>query len=557
MNPKKKLTFAALILLAGVLSACGGASAPSQSSDVTPDQSATTATESETKTSEESVPSETSETEEPVSSETESESGEVESSETVPVSSSGDLDPWVNYAEDLYCKLKLDYKDRSFWTDGIEKVTLHATIDGDTAHFMTSTGAILKSRFYGIDTPESTGAVQPYGKQASKYTSETLVEASEKGTIVVSSAQDDYGLPNADSTGSRYVSLIWVNPTEKNAPFDRLMLLNLMVVEYGYSWVKSVNSMPDYAPIFYAAENQAKAYKLKLHSGEKDPYYNYGDYEDVSLLDIKQEVVAYLKDNNHKISYDNQKVRVQGTVAGFANHIIYIEDFCFYYKKEYNEEGELISQTPIFKSTGEENVDLQVIPGETGEYAGLNIFATMSSIPSKFTTVGNFIQVCGLALDSQFGFQVTDCKFKTIAYDENDAQLLIKAADNTDIHALKTFEYTAAELSEICKTNNYESLNCRVNVTTPTTITSSFDAESGAIYLYSNERWSVYFNFTFKPYPNDTSISWNSGANFHGHQFLFQGVLAIHTTQAGKNLLYMYPGKTSDITWVDTDQPAE
>ena len=297
MNPKKKLTFAALILLAGVLSACGGASAPSQSSDVTPDQSATTATESETKTSEESVPSETSETEEPVSSETESESGEVESSETVPVSSSGDLDPWVNYAEDLYCKLKLDYKDRSFWTDGIEKVTLHATIDGDTAHFMTSTGAILKSRFYGIDTPESTGAVQPYGKQASKYTSETLVEASEKGTIVVSSAQDDYGLPNADSTGSRYVSLIWVNPTEKNAPFDRLMLLNLMVVEYGYSWVKSVNSMPDFAPIFYAAENQAKAYKLKLHSGEKDPYYNYGDYEDVSLLDIKQEVVAYLKDN--------------------------------------------------------------------------------------------------------------------------------------------------------------------------------------------------------------------------------------------------------------------
>ena len=575
MKPKKKILFAFGLFASCVLASCGPASSSSLSSDKASGTSVTqqgsenaTATAAEivdksgstddsfeaSKGSDEASKGTIDASEESVDPIISSE--EINTSEEKPVGSIGDAN-WINYAETFQCQLTLDYEGHSFWTDGIEKVTLHATIDGDTAHFMTSTGDILKSRFYGIDTPESTGAVQPYGKQASKYTSGVLEEAGQNGTIVVSSAQLDYGKPNADSTGSRYVSLIWVNPTVKNAPYDQLMLLNLMVVEYGYSWVKSVNSMPDYAPIFYAAESQAKAYMLKLHSGEKDPYFNYGDYKDVSLLDIKEEVVAYLRDNTHKIAYDNEKVRVQGTVAGFANHIIYIEDFCFYYRKEYNDEGELISQTPIFKSTGEENTDLVVIPGETGEYAGLNIFAGMSSIPSKFTRVGNFIQVCGLALDSQFGFQVTDGKFKSVAYDDNDAKLLLKAEDNTDEHALKTFQYTSAELSAICRANNYESLNCRVEVTDATTVTSSFDSDSGATYLYSNEAWSVYFTFIYKPYPDDSSVSWTSGEKFHNHQFRFSGVLAIHTTQAGKNLLYMYPGKNSDIVWVDTDRPVE
>ncbi len=458
----------------------------------------------------------------------------------------GDAD-WVYYAEDLHCKLNLDYSGHSFWTDGIEKVTLSSAIDGDTAHFKTSTGELLKCRFYGIDTPESTGQVQEYGKQASNFTKEKLEKAASKGTIVVSTAQSGYGEPKADSTGSRYVSLIWINETVKDAPKDQLVLLNLEIVEYGYSWVKAVSDMPDYAPVFYDAEAQAKSYKLKLHSGEPDPLFNYGDYEDVSLLDIKEEVVACLGDDTRENAYNNAKVRVQGTVAGYANNIIYIEDFCFYYRTL--EDG---SEEPYNIKTGEANPDYLVIEGETGEYAGLNIFKGMSSIPSKFTTMGNYIQVCGLALDSQFGFQVTDGSFKTLAYDDNDAKVLIKAEDNVDEHALKTFEYTAAELSEICKANNYESLNCRVQLTTPAKVTSGLDADSGAIYLYFSEyKWSVYLKFTYKPYPDDTAVSWTSYEKFVDHEFIFSGVLAIHQTQSGKNLLYMYPGSSADIVLQD------
>ena len=536
---KKKSIFVTA-LLAMMLASCGGGS----SSSVAPASS-----------------SESSE--EPSSSATTSAQGE---------KSPGDAN-WIYYAENLHCKLALDYVGHSFWTDGIEKVTLSSAIDGDTAHFQTSTGELLKSRFYGIDTPESTGQVQPYGKQASNFTKERLEKAAAKGTIVVSTAQDGYGVPKADSTGSRYVSLIWIHETVKNAPFDQLTLLNLQIVEYGYSWVKAVSDMPEYAPVFYAAEAQAKDYKLKLFSGEDDPYFNYGDYEDVSLLDIKEEVVACLGDPERENAFNNAKVRVQGTVAGYANNIIYIEDFCFYYRQKTNDKGQPLyydngeevtystdeSGNPLEpvqetynKTTGEANPDRLVVEGQTGEYAGLNIFKGMSSIPSKFYTLGNYIQVCGLALDSQFGFQVTDGSFKTLAYDDNDAKVLILAADNTDEHALKTFSYTADELSEICKANNYESLNCRVQITTKAKVTGGFNADSGAIYLYLDAyKWSVYLKFTYKPYPDDTAVSWTKFEQFVDHEFIFSGVLAIHQTQAGKNLLYMYPGTSSDIVLQD------
>ena len=207
------------------------------------------------------------------------------------------------------------------------------------------------------------------------------------------------------------------------------------------------------------------------------------------------------------------------------------------------------------KKTGEPNPDKVMIVGETGEYAGLNIFKGMSSIPSKFTTVGNFIQVCGLALDSQFGFQVTDGSFKTLAYDDHDAQVLLYADENVDEHALKTFEYTADEISAICKGNNYESLNCRVQVTTDITITDFLDADSGAIYLYTTIGVSVYLKFTYKPYPNNKTISWTTGERFVGHKFIFSGVLAIHETQKGKKLLYLYPGSSADIVWQDVVEP--
>lgn len=449
---------------------------------------------------------------------------------------------WIYYAEDLQCKLTLDYTGHSFWTDGIEQVTLAQTVDGDTAHFNTTSTdsngeTYLKARFYGIDTPESTGQVQPYGKKASAYTKSILTEANANGTIVVSSAQSSYGTPNPDSTGSRYVSLIWVSLDTKNAPYDELVLLNLMIVEYGYSWVKNVADMPDYANTFYAAETQATNYKLNLFSGEDDPDYNYGDYEDVSLLDLKNEVVATLEDPTHVNAYNNEKVRVQGTVAGYANNIIYLEDFCFYYDEDGN---------PVDKD-GNPNDDERVEVGVTGEYAGINIFAGMSAISSNYTTVGNYIQVAGLGLESEsYGFQITSASFKTIPVDDNDAQLLIEAADNTDYHALHVFEYTAAELDQVIASNNYESLNCAVKVTDAISITDGYDGSSGT-YLYSSHRWSVYYTFTYSPYGSGSGTTWQSYKDLVGNDYYFSGVLGLHYASSGSIFMYLYPRESSDI----------
>ena len=235
-----------------------------------------------------------------------------------PGPDSGNSGPqWIDYVNNGSIKLEYDYVNRDFYKDGIGQVSLKTAIDGDTAHFApdvtTTSRENIKARFFGVDTPESTGKVQPYGRPASNFTKEKLLNADENGTIVVSSAQDGYGLPNPDSTGERYVSLIWIHETKKNAPFDELVLLNLWIVQEGLSWVKNVGDMPQYVDTFYAAEDQAEAFKKNLFSGEDDPSYNYGDYEDVSLLDIKKELEKTLQDPNYVNPYDNMKIRVVGT----------------------------------------------------------------------------------------------------------------------------------------------------------------------------------------------------------------------------------------------------
>ena len=76
---------------------------------------------------------------------------------------------WVDYTQSAAVRLSLDYKGRDFYKDGIGQVKLYQSIDGDTAHFTTTT-TTLKARFFGIDTPESTGKVQEWGVPASNFT---------------------------------------------------------------------------------------------------------------------------------------------------------------------------------------------------------------------------------------------------------------------------------------------------------------------------------------------------------------------------------------------------
>lgn len=60
-----------------------------------------------------------------------------------------------------------------------EQVTLSKPVDGDTAHFLVN-GEDITVRFLAIDTPETVKpgvAVQPFGKEASEFTSQALKNA--------------------------------------------------------------------------------------------------------------------------------------------------------------------------------------------------------------------------------------------------------------------------------------------------------------------------------------------------------------------------------------------
>ena len=451
---------------------------------------------------------------------------------------------WVDYAATGNCKLSLDYNNRDFYTDGIGQFTLKTAIDGDTAHFTPKVdkGGIgtMKARFYGIDTPESTGKVQEWGKPASKYTKKMLEEADANGTIVVSSAQDTYGAPEPDSTGSRYVSLVWINLSKKNAPKEELQLLNLMIVQDGLSWVKNVQSMPQYMDTFYAAQRQAEEYKLNMHSGQPDPDFNYGDYDDASLLDIKHEIQKSLDDPDHQNEFDGKKIRIQGTVSGFINHILYLQDYVLY-----------------------DNDD----PSQGGEYCGINIFVGMSDISSKYTKINTYLQVCGLAQYTEnYGFQVTDTQGRFpvgSATSESDAVILYTPAQNEETeHNISIRDYTLEELNNVAKATkpyNLDTLNCRTRLVdadgNPLKLKVNrvfvSDSTSKEVTLYfEGAEFNCYIPFNYKGDPDRPTYRWVLESDFLDQYFTLVGAYVLHKTTSGKITFQIIPNGSSDLVWV-------
>lgn len=435
----------------------------------------------------------------------------------------------VDYVNGDTVRLSLEYKGHSFLKDGVGQVSLKTAIDGDTAHFNDENGELIKCRFYGIDTPESTGKIQPYGKAASNFTKEKLENADENGTIVISVPSTEYTLPSHDSTGSRYLALIWINETVKNCDKSELVLLNLMLVQEGYSEVKNANEMPSFEDTFRAAWTQAQNEKLNLFSGEDDPLFNYGDYEDTSLLDMKIEVenqiAAAEKGESYTNKYDGANVRVVGTVAGFANHILYLQNF---YSKE---NGARVDE---------------------GEYAGICIYTGMSSIPSKYTKINTYIQVCGVASDSEnFGFQISGASFPSFSASENDAKVLISPDDNTDEFKLYEFNKSLDEIN----ISNLDALYSNVNIEEKVVITGGYESDSKVALYFEDENGkdfglTIYMTFIYKPDETNPSLQWTNVEDFVGKTFTLSGILAPRKLSSGKYTVQILPRSSADFVLV-------
>ena len=184
-----------------------------------------------------------------------------------------------------------------------EIVTVKNFVDGDTVHFNSVNGknGVLKARFLGVDTPESTGKVQNWGKTASNFTKNSLKDAAE---IMIESDSDKW---EVDSTGERHLVWVWYRPT---AGAD-WKLLNLAITQEGLAQGKSASST-SYGEVMTLALNQAILFKLCYYSGETEPGFYTGDAIPVTLREIRENITEYV---SKTVQFEALVTRVSGQTA--------------------------------------------------------------------------------------------------------------------------------------------------------------------------------------------------------------------------------------------------
>lgn len=254
------------------------------------------------------------------------------------------------------------------------EVTVHAAIDGDTTHFNVPTSivpsGILKARYLGINTPESTGVIEPWGKKASNYTKETLAKAT---SIIIES---DSATWNVDSTGERRLVWVWY----KTAGMTEYRNLNIEILQQGLAFGSNVadNSYSEYT---LAALNQAKNLKLYVFSKDKDPDFYYGGVINVSLKELKL---------NYSL-YEGKLVRFEGVVVKGNGSTYYLEDYD--------------AETNMYYG-------MQV-------YAGYNVLGTVT----EALKVGNLVVMVGtLQYYEQGGtYQISNIQYEIDMMDPNGA----------------------------------------------------------------------------------------------------------------------------------------
>ena len=215
--------------------------------------------------------------------------------------------------KDYVSKLKLDMS-----TDSLkQEVTVYKNIDGDTTHFKFKDSSKLpeaakedgyfKARYMAINTPESTGKIEEWGRRASDFTKNALNNAE---SIIIES---DDGNWNPDSTGSRFMVWVWYR-TSADAEYRNL---NLEILQNGLA-VQSNAADNRYGDICMKAFNQAREQKLYVHSGEKDPDFFYGEAVRMTLKELRLSINDYIATT----------VAVEGVVTcNDGNNGVYIESY--------------------------------------------------------------------------------------------------------------------------------------------------------------------------------------------------------------------------------------
>lgn len=220
-------------------------------------------------------------------------------------------------------KLNRSYEGKTFTEDGIGKATFRSHTDGDTTNWWIGTEKI-KFRYLGINTPESTAKIEPWGLAASEF---TKTKTSKAKLIVLENDVAFYG--KMDNNGVRYLGFVWYSMDGDPA---NLRCLNLELIELGYSLNQVFEDSPlcPYASTFAAAENHARSLNLKIH-GEKDPSFDYSDdVVTISIYELRRNYKNYGKveaDNEEGLPASSGKqLRIRALVVGMIGDNMVIRD---------------------------------------------------------------------------------------------------------------------------------------------------------------------------------------------------------------------------------------
>ena len=229
------------------------------------------------------------------------------------------------------------------------------TIDGDTTHFdikgenttlpeQVRASGVIKARYLAINTPESTGKIEPYGMAASNFTHEKLKNAV---SIIIES---DTATWNPDSTGNRYLVWVWYK-TAQDAEYRNL---NIEILQNGLA-LASNSAANRYGEICMQAIAQAEANKLNVYSGQKDPNFYYGKAVELTIKELRTNIAAY-----------------QGVAVAFTG--------------------------VVTRNSGQDGVYVEALDEETGMYNGMYVYygnGADADLKDEVLVVGYEVRIVG------------------------------------------------------------------------------------------------------------------------------------------------------------------
>lgn len=351
--------------------------------------------------------------------------------------------PDAGEAVDYAASVRLDMNSETLK----QEVTVKTFVDGDTTHFnvpeSVMPGGVFKARYLAINTPESTGKIEEWGKKASNFTREKLSGAT---SIIIESDDDTW---DADSTGGRYLVWVWYRTSET----EEYRNLNIEILQNGLA-IASSSANNRYGTTAVAAIESAKAQKLNIYSGQKDPDFFYGEAVELTLKELRTTVEQY----------KDIQVAFEGVVTKNYNNAVYVESF----------------------------------DEETGLYYGIMVYYgfNLSGEGLEVLTVGNLARIVGKVQYYEAGgsYQVSGLTYRAMkpddpgniqklgdgyspSFKETDAKTLMTGTVDVSVgEETKTFDYGYLALATTVEVKD-------LDVVSVYTTTSEESSSKGALTL--------------------------------------------------------------------------